>query len=162
MVKKSESSTPVKSSKALNVYNRKAGFDVAVNQTYEAGIALTGDEIKSIRNNHVQLTGAYVKLHRSRSQGRLPEVILVGMHLSKAKDPDRIRKLLLHQKEIEEIDRLLHTKGLAVVPLSLFMQRGWAKIKVGIGPGRRQYDKRQLLKERDLDRQQRGELKRVK
>ena len=138
--------------------NRKATFNVAVADTYEAGIQLTGDEIKSIRQGRLQLNGAYVRLLKSRQE--VPEVVLVGMNLSGAAEPERTRKLLLNKREIEELRELLDSKGRVVTPLDIHFVRGWAKLKIGVGTGRKNYDKRQLLKERDIDRDTRQEVDR--
>lgn len=133
--------------------NRRASFDVAVEQTFEAGLQLTGDEIKSIRHNHAQLNGAYIKFLSGRP-------ILIGMHLSEAAEPERTRQLLLNEKEILEIDALLQAKGKAAVPLSLYFKGRWAKVNIGVGSGRKARDKRSLLRERDIARDMEGEIKR--
>jgi len=141
--------------------NRKAKFDVSIEQTFEAGIVLTGDEVKSVRANRMQLLGSYVKLMRGKkTKEELPEAVVVGLHLSLANDPERTRKLLLHSKELLEIEKMLATKGKVAVPLDLHFKRGWAKLSIGVGTGRKNYDKRELLKGRDLDRQQQAYLKR--
>jgi SsrA-binding protein len=140
--------------------NRKAGFDVAVATDFEAGIVLTGDEIKSIRANRIQLNGSYVKLlYGSRHSNQVPQVVLIGSNLSAAADPQRVRSLLLHAREVREIEALLGQRGHAAVPLKMYLKRGWAKVLIGVGPGRKQHDKRQLLKHRDLDRELRREGK---
>ena len=133
--------------------NRKAGFDVQVEDTYEAGLALTGDEIKSIRAKRANLSGSYVKFLSGRP-------VLIGLHLAQAQDPERVRYLLLNAKEVREIRERLDTKGRAAVPLRLYIKKGWAKLLIGVGTGRRQYDKRELLRSRDLDRSQQVDLKR--
>ena len=134
-------------------FNRKATFDTSIDHTLVAGLVLTGDEIKSIRAGRVQLTGGYVKLLSG-------EPYVVGMHLSLAAVPDRSRKLLLKASEIAQLAKELQTKGRVAVPVKVFLQHGWAKLSVGVGSGRKRYDKRELLKKRDIDREQRGELKR--
>jgi len=126
--------------------NRKAGFDVAIQDTWEAGLMLTGDEIKSIRAGRVQLIGGYVRI---LNEGP----VVLGIHLSLAKNPDRVRKLLLSKKEIEKLDSALRVKGKIAVPLDIHYKHGWAKLTIGIGVGRKAHDKRELLKKRDLDRQ---------
>lgn len=140
--------------------NRRATFDIAVEQHFEAGIVLTGDEIKSVRADRVQLTGAYVKLMYGK-QGKLPEVALIGVHLALAKDPQRTRMLLLKKSEVRELETLLSTRGKTAVPLGLHFRHGWLKVNIGVGTGRKAYDKRNLLKERDLDRQERAASKQV-
>jgi SsrA-binding protein len=131
--------------KIVRAVNKKASFDVAVDSTYEAGLVLTGDEIKSIRANRIQLQGSYVRVIGG-------ELVLIGAHLSMAKNPERTRKLLLKMNEIEEIKKALNTKGRVAVPLRMYLKRGWAKMAVGVGTGRKQYDKRELLKNRDIER----------
>ncbi len=133
--------------------NRRGRFDVAVEETLTAGMVLTGDEIKSIRADRIQLTGAYVKLVQGRK--RLPKPLVIGMHLSLAKDPERTRELLLSAKELRILADELSQKGKTAIPLNVLFKRGWAKLTIGIGKGRKRYDKRELLKQRDIDRQQR-------
>lgn len=137
--------------------NRRASFDVAIEEQLEAGIVLTSDEIKAIRANRAVLTGAYVKLLRGKNGA--PKPVVVGMNLGTAIEPLRTRPLLLHQAEIKHLDDLLSIKGQTAIPMSLTMKRGWAKLTVGIGAGRKHFDKRQLLRERDLEREQRQQLK---
>ena len=140
--------------------NRRARFDIAIEETYEAGIILTGDEIKSIRANRAQLTGAYVRfMHGKRSGKALPEAVIVGSHFALAADPERTRALLLHAKEIEKIREAVEVKGQTAVPLSIHLKRGWAKVIIGVGKGRKGYDKRELLKERDIERDTRAATK---
>ncbi len=133
--------------------NRRARFDVAVEETFEAGLVLSGDEIKSIRAKRVQLTGAYVKLMSGgRNPAALPQPVVVGMHLSAAKEPERSRPLLLNAKELRALQELVSAKGKTAVPLAVILRRGWAKLQVGVGTGRKKRDKRELLKERDIER----------
>jgi SsrA-binding protein len=140
--------------------NRRARFDVAVEETLEAGVVLTSDEIKSIRAERIQLTGAYIKLMSGgKASDELPTPVVVGMHLSAATDPERTRPLLLHGKEVRYLQEELSTKGKTAVPLSVYFKRGWAKVLIGIGKGRKQHDKRQVLRERDLAREQQHQLK---
>lgn len=140
------------------VFNRKAGFDIEVQEKYEVGIVLTGSEIKSIRAGRAQLSGSYMKLMRGRG-GKLPEAVIIGLHLSLADDPERTKRLLLHAREIQKISMDLEAKGKVAVPLALYLKHGWAKLTIGVGAGRKQYDKRKLLKSRDEKRDERRELK---
>ena len=148
--------------------NKRARFDVAVEDSMEAGLVLTGDEIKSIRAGRAEISGAYIKLlygGRNSNLGQrgesavLPEVVLVGAHFQLAAVPDRSRKLLLHKKQITEIAEQLNEKGSTVVPLKLLLKHGYAKLEIGVGKGRKKYDKRELLKQRDLDRETNLEFK---
>ncbi len=140
--------------------NRRGLFNVAVEETLEAGMILTSDEIKSIRGNRAQLTGAYVRmLYGGKSAAEaMPQVVVVGMHLPDAKEPNRVRPLLLHKKEIIYLQEQLGAKGRTAIPVKIFMSRGWAKLQIGIGKGRKLHDKRQLLKERDIEREKRSNL----
>ena len=137
-------------------HNKKAGFDIAVTDHFEAGLVLTGDEIKSIREGRAQITGGYIKL--LRGSGSVIPVVL-GIHLSKAAEPERSRTLLLHKRELRQLEELLSVKGRTAVALRLYLERGWAKVTIGVGTGRKQRDKREVLKQRDLDRQQHSDLK---
>lgn len=144
--------------KTTSVLNRKAGFDIEVEEKYEAGIILTGSEIKSVRAGRVQLSGSYVRLMRGKG-GNLPEPRVIGLHLSMAGEPERSKELLLHSKEIEKIGQSLQAKGKVAVPLSLYIKGGWAKLLIGVGKGRKSYDKKRVLKERDEAKSQRRDLK---
>ena len=140
--------------------NRKATFDISITQTFEAGVVLTGEEIKGIRAKRMHITGAYVKFLMGKGKNtETTEAYIVGMHISQAENPERSRKLLLHQKELEEIRKALTTKGNVAVPLKVYLKRGWAKISIGIGAGRKNRDKRNLLKQRDAEMESRRALK---
>ena len=157
-MKKGAAGAPVVK-KVKQAVNRKARYDIAVEQTYEAGIILTGDEIKSIRAGRMQLAGGYVRL-LGKGRNQIPQVALVGLHLSLAAEPERTRYLLLHAKEVLELQELMETKRWTAVPLDVHLKRGWAKVLIGVGQGRKQHDKRQLLRERDITRESAAALKR--
>ena len=127
-------------------HNKRAHFDVEIEKTYEAGISLTGDEIKSIRAGRLQLSGSYVKFLGNRP-------VLIGLHLSLANDPARTRNLLLHATEVLAIREAVQAEGKTAVPLDVYLKRGWAKVSIGLGKGRKQYNKRNLLKRRDIARE---------
>jgi len=135
--------------------NRKARFDVSVEDEVESGIVLTGDEIKSIRAGRAQITGGYVKLFSGNW-------VVIGLHLPLAKDADRTKALLMHKKEMNKLKVASETKGMAIIPLKLKFVRGWAKLDIGIGRGRKAYDKRELLKKRDLDRESDNDYKKTR
>ena len=133
-------------------FNRKALHDYHVLERLEAGIALTGTEIKSIRLGRVSLRDAY-----ARPEGG--EMWLVGVHIAQYApagpsnhDPTRRRKLLLHADEIAELSMAVNEKGLTVVPLRLYLKRGRAKVELALGRGKRQYDRRQDIAKRDAER----------
>ena len=133
--------------------NRKARHDYELLDTIEAGLVLTGSEIKSIRPGHVNLREGYI-------QPRDGELWLVNTHIASydqagrhGHDPLRPRKLLLHRKEIERILARVQEKGLTIVPTLLYLVRGRAKIEIALARGKRQYDKREALRRRDSQRQ---------
>ena len=133
--------------------NRKARFDYEILETYEAGLALQGSEIKSIRASQISIKEAYV-----RTDGQ--EAWLVNAHIapynpasSMNHEPRRERKLLLHRKEIAEMWEDVKQKGFSIIPLRVYLKNGRAKIEIGVGRGKRQYDKRQDIAKRDAQRE---------
>jgi SsrA-binding protein len=133
--------------------NRKAFHDYEVLQRVEAGLVLTGSEIKSIRDGRAHVREAY-----ARPEGG--ELWLVNAHISPYPaahrfnhEPTRRRKLLLHRVQIRELGRAIDERGLTLVPLRLYLKRGLAKVELGLVRGRRQYDKRQAIARREAKRQ---------
>ncbi|MFJ8687427.1 SsrA-binding protein SmpB [Micromonospora wenchangensis] len=138
--------------------NKKARHDYTVLKTYEAGIVLAGTEVKSLREGRVSLVDAF-------AQERDGEIMLYGLHIAEYgygtwtnHQPRRTRKLLLHRVEIARILEKLRDPGITLVPLSMYFSNGWAKVEVGLARGRRSYDKRQVLAERDANREIAREL----
>ena len=134
------------------VTNKKAFYDYHVLQQVEAGLALTGTEIKSIREGKVNIREGYVR-------PRDGELWLIGAHIApyasgsyQNHDPYRDRKLLLHKKEIAELSAGTTEQGATIVPLRLYLQRGKAKLEIGLVKGKRKYDKRQVIAKRDAER----------
>jgi len=133
--------------------NRQARFEYAILETIEAGVALTGTEIKSVRAGKINLRDAYARIDAG-------EVWLIGMHISPYEqaseyfqhDPMRPKKLLLHRREIARLRAELGQKGLTLVPLRLYMKGPRAKIELGLGKGKKLYDKRDVMAERDAKR----------
>ena len=133
--------------------NRRARFDYAIEETIEAGIALTGTEIKSLRAGHANLREGYVRVEKG-------EAWLRGVHISPwthagytTHEPLRPRKLLLHKPEIAFLERGAAAKGYTVVPLRMYTKQGRAKILLGLGRGKRRYEKRQSIREREATRE---------
>ena len=128
--------------------NRRATFGYEILERLEAGLVLLGSEVKGLRERGATINEAYVVV-------RGGEAWLVGAHISEygnasdGHDPTRTRKLLLHRREIENLDEQLTQKGLAVVPLRLYFKDGRAKLEIGVGRGRQRYDKRQRIRERE-------------
>lgn len=134
--------------------NRKARHDYFIEESIEAGIVLMGTEIKSVRSGRVNLTEGYVRVERG-------EAWLLNVHISPWQqagtyfnhDPIRPRKLLLHANEIIHLKSKVEQKGLTLVPLKLYFTRNRAKLQVGIARGKKLYDKRDALAERDSQRE---------
>jgi SsrA-binding protein len=134
--------------------NRKARRDYTILDVVEAGLVLSGSEVKSLRSGHVQLTDAYARM-------RGGEVWMEGVHIAPyqfavgvgAHDPDRPRKLLLHRGEIDRLKSQIDLERVALVPLALYFRDGRAKVELGIAKGRTKGDKRQAMAERDSKRE---------
>lgn len=150
MAKKSEQKSKNVSPK---IENRKARHEYHIDETYEAGIALKGTEVKSIRAGKASLHEAYAYLNHG-------EVWLKNMYIKVYEfgsyhnhDETRDRKLLLKRKEIREIDKYISQKGFTLVPLKLYFKNGYAKILLGLARGKKMYDKREGIKEKDVKRE---------
>lgn len=139
-------------SSATIAQNRKARHDYEIVARYEAGIVLTGSEIKSVREHKVQLAGAFARVKGD-------EVWLEDVHIAPYKNagyaphpPVRPRKLLLHRKEITKIEQLLGEQSLTLVPLSMYFKNGRAKVELAVARGLKRYDKRERIAEREVNR----------
>lgn len=133
--------------------NRRAFHDYHIDDRFEAGIALAGSEVKSLRDGRANLSDAYARFVGD-------ELYLIGAHVSPygpasafGHEPKRDRKLLLHRRELDRLAGKLHEKGLTLVPLRLYWKGGRAKVELGLARGKKQYDKRQAIKERDQRRE---------
>ena len=150
---KSGKEVPGKRGKKTIARNRTAHHDYEITETFEAGLVLTGTEVKSLRERACQLTDAFCII-------RGGEVWLVGTHIHPYSnggvwnvDPDRRRKLLLHRRQIDSLDGRLRTKGLALVPLELYFdEHNRVKMTLGVGRGKKLYDKRHDMAKRQSDR----------
>lgn len=134
--------------------NRKARFDYAIEETLEAGLSLTGTEVKSLRLGRANLRDAHAFI-------RDGEVYLLNAHIAPYEqgnrnnhEPTRSRKLLLHRKEIDHLEGQVRQQGMTLVPLRLyFTERGRAKVEIALAKGKKQYDKRHTIADRDAKRQ---------
>jgi SsrA-binding protein len=133
--------------------NRKARHDYTILDTFEAGMALTGTEVKSLRAGRASLVDAFAEVRHG-------EVYLLGMHIPEYAqgtwtnhEPRRVRKLLLKRGEIDRLMGKVRESGLTLVPLSVYFSDGWAKLELGLARGKRAYDKRHDLAKRDADRE---------
>lgn len=133
--------------------NRRASYDYELLERFEAGLVLTGTEIKSVRAHRVSLQRAYVQ-PRGGELYLMEATIAPYEHGNRENhDPDRPRKLLLHRREINKILEALQTKGMAMVPTKLYLSGGWAKVEVALARGKKLYDKRAALRKRESERQ---------
>ena len=146
--------TGAKASDSTIATNRRARFNYEILDTFEAGIVLTGSEIKSVRARHVTISEAYVQVRNGEAWlhnahiAPYPAAGPFGQH-----EPTRSRKLLLKKKEIAQIEREMQKARLTIVPLRLYIKGRVAKVLIGLGRGKRQVDRRETIKRRDADRE---------
>lgn len=133
--------------------NRKARHEYHIEEIFEAGIVLTGSEIKSVRAGKVTLQQSYAQIHGG-------EAWLVGAHIAEYEhagyathDPTRRRKLLLHHKQLARLSADIQRQGATLVPLRMYLKDGWAKVELGLAKGKSHADKRESIKERDMKRE---------
>lgn len=135
----------------MEIINRKARFDYEIEDTYEAGMVLKGTEIKSIRNGKANIKDSYAIIKND-------EIFLLNMHIALYKEGNqfnheetRTRKLLLHKKEIRKLK--IEMEGYTLVPLKVYFKDGRAKVLIGVARGKKNYDKRETIKKRDIERE---------
>lgn len=143
----------------IDIQNRKAHFNYEIIDTYETGIVLKGTEIKSVRNGAANLDDSYAIIKNN-------ELFLLNMHISPYKhgnifnhDERRTRKLLMHKREIVKLNGYITTQGYTLIPLKLYFKGNKAKIQLALAKGKKTYDKRRVIKERDIAREMQKELK---
>lgn len=143
----------------VEIQNRKAKFDYDIIETIETGIVLTGTEIKSLRAGKANLKDSYAIVRNG-------EVFLVNMHISEYDhgnifnhNETRSRKLLLHKKEILKLNDKIRLEGFTLIPLKVYIKGNYAKVLVGVGKGKKLYDKREAMKERDMKREMNKAMK---
>jgi SsrA-binding protein len=142
------------------VVNKKARFNYAIEESFEAGLVLTGSEIKSIREGRANIAESYIRPVEG-------ELFLVQAHITEYShshdpkyDPLRKRKLLMHKREIEKLSARVEAQGFTLVPLSIYLKRGKAKLQVALAKGKAAPDKRRVTRERELDREASRAMKR--
>lgn len=148
--------------KEIQIKNKKALFNYDISEKYTAGISLLGTEIKSIRNASVTLSSSFCVIEKN-------EIYIKGMNISQYlfgninnHEPDRVRKLLLKKIEINQIKKKVKEKKMILIPTKLFINsRGYAKIEIGLGRGKKIHDKREDIKQRDIERKLRGDFKNI-
>lgn len=143
----------------MEIQNRKARYDYNIEDTYEAGIVLTGTEIKSIRQGKANIKDSYAIIRNN-------ELYLLNTHISAYDEGNRFnheetrtRKLLLHKKEILKLKSKLEIEGYTLIPLKMYFVRGRCKVEIGVCKGKKNYDKKESIKERDIKRELEKEFK---
>lgn len=139
--------------------NKKAYFEYFIEDTYEAGISLAGTEVKSIRMGKCSIKEAFIRIVNS-------EIFIMGMNISPYekgnifnKDPLRVRKLLMHKAEINKLNGEISQKGYTIVPLSVYFKEGRVKVSVGLAKGKKLYDKREAIAQKDRKREEQRSFK---
>ena len=152
---------PIKKGTRQVAENRRARHDYFIEDTYECGIALVGTEVKSVRAGKVNLKDSYAQVKNG-------EMLLIGMHISPYeqgnifnKDPFRTRKLLLHKREIHKLQSLSQTDGYSLIPTRLYIRDGLVKVELAVAKGKKLYDKRHTMAERDAKRDMDRRMKNV-
>ena len=134
------------------VSNRRARHDYEILETYEAGIVLLGTEIKSLRNHGGVLQDAFVMIEKGEAWLKNSSIALYSYGNIFNHEERRDRKLLLHKKEIEKLKKTVEQKGLTVIPLAMYLKKGFVKVKIAVGRGKKQHDKRSSIKAREQKR----------
>ena len=139
----------------MEIINRKARFDYYIEEEIEAGIVLKGTEIKSLRKGSADLKDTYVRIKND-------EAFIINMYIAKYEEGNifnheerRERKLLLHKKEIKKLNELIARDGYTLIPIKVYLKKNIAKLSIGICKGKKNYDKRESIKKRDLERLER-------
>lgn len=132
--------------------NKKAFAEYEILEKFEAGIVLSGKEIKAIRAHRVNLSGTFCRIQNN-------EAFVLNMHIANVDEPERSRKLLLHKSEIQSLLGKTQQKGFSLIPLSLYIKKGKAKLEIGLARGKKIYDRREELKKRDINRQTEQDLR---
>ena len=139
--------------------NKKARFDYFVEEHYECGVVLEGTEVKSVKNGNVSFADSFAEITNN-------EVWMRNFHISEYSyssvfnhNPDRVKKLLVHKEEIKRLKRKIDEKGFTLIPLDIYLKQGLVKITLGVCKGKKQYDKRETIKERDVNRDLSREFK---
>ena len=139
--------------KKIIAENKKARFDYFIEETYECGIALEGTEVKSVKNGNISFPDSFAEIKDG-------EVWVKNFHISEYAyssifnhNPDRPKKLLLHKEEIKRLNRKVEEKGYTLIPIEFYLKNGKVKVALGVCKGKKQYDKRATIKDRDLNRE---------
>lgn len=142
--------------------NRKVRFDYEIIETFEAGLSLTGSEVKSLREKNVQLKDSYIVFKGDEAYLQNAHIAEYKMGSYNNHAPERLRKLLLHRRELDQIYGALREKGLTCVPLKIYFKKNRVKLEIALVKGKKVHDKRQAIKKRDVQSQIRQTLRHSK
>lgn len=149
---KKKDKTP-KDGRTIVAQNRRAKFDYAISESYEAGLSLLGSEVKAVRAGDVQINEAFVLVRNGKA---VINNVYIGEYANAAAFPHEARRqrvLLLNRREIEKLEDAQRLKGLSIVPMSLYFKNGWAKLEIGVGKGKTNVDRRESVKDRESKRE---------
>ena len=143
----------------MKIVHKRALHDYSIFETYEAGIVLIGSEVKSIKGGRMSLEGSFVKIVGSEIYLVNAQILAYPYARPEGYDSKRTRKLLLHKKEVIALKSKLHQAALTLVPLECYNWQGFIKLKIGLAKGKKEYEKREKIRRRDIDRETARELK---
>lgn len=143
----------------MRITNKRAYHEFNIIETYEAGVNLTGPEVKSVKSNRMSLEGAFVKIIGNEVYLVNTQIFLYPYTRPDGYDDKRSRKLLLHKKEIISLKSKLASSNLTLVPLECYVSHGFVKLKIALAKGKREFEKREKIKRKDMDRDVQRELK---
>lgn len=143
----------------MKIFNKRANYDYQIQDHFEAGINLYGYEVKAVKNGHADLTGSFVKIQGSEAY--LINAKIFPYEYASLKDYDQVRtrKLLLHKAEIISLKSRIDGQNLTIVPVSMYIKHGFIKVELGLGKGKKKYEKKEAIKKRDLNREIEEELR---
>jgi len=137
----------------MKIVNRKASYDVQIQEKFEAGIKLLGAEVKAIRSGHADLNGSYVKIVGGEAYLVNARIFPYAFARPETHDPKRTRKLLLHKKELTSLKSKMDGANLTIVPVSLYTTHNVIKLELALGKPKKEFDKKEAIKKRDLERE---------
>lgn len=144
---------PKETGRKVVAQNKKARHDYLIEETYEAGLVLVGTEVKSLREGRASLVDGFAEVHNGEAYLHAVHIPTYAQGTWTNHEPRRVRKLLLNRAEIDKIDSRVRERGFTLVPLALYFKDGRAKVELGLGRGKKNYDKRQALAERTANRE---------
>lgn len=146
----------------MKITNRRAFFDYSILEKFEAGITLYGAEVKAVRLGHADLTGAHVRIMGSEAYLINAKIFPYQYSRPEGYDEQRTRKLLLHKREIIALKSKTEGQNLALVPISIYTTKSFIKVEIALGKGKKQYDKKEAIKKKDIQREIEQEMEEVK